>query len=74
MPWMQLLSEEDRTHFSRDIIEVARGCAGVHDFGPFLIELAEWHATAKAVAAGYTAPGDLGWLDEPTPATGTGFA
>ncbi|WP_068255844.1 hypothetical protein [Janibacter corallicola] len=68
MPWMRFLSEEDRAHFSHDIIDVARGCAAVHDFGPFLQELTEWHSTAAAVAAGYTAPDDLDWFDEPVPA------
>ena len=42
----------------------ARRCAAVRDFTPFLVDLAEWRATAVAVAAGYTAPRDLDWIDE----------
>lgn len=68
IPWMRFLTDHDQAQFSHDIIDVARGCAAVRDFGPFLTELAEWHDTAVAVAAGYTAPTDLDWLDEPVPA------
>lgn len=64
-PWLRFLSARDRTSFTTDIIDTARGCAAVHDFGPFLVELHEWQATAAAVAAGYTSPDDLEWLDEP---------
>lgn len=74
MPWMRFLSDEDQAHFSREIIDVARSCAAVRDFGPFLIELAEWHTTAASAAAGYTAPDDLDWLNEPVPATDPRFA
>lgn len=69
MPWMRFLTDTDQVQFSHDIIDVARSCAAVRDFGPFLTELAEWHATAAAVAAGLTPPTDLDWLDEPVPAT-----
>lgn len=68
MPWMRFLTEQDQHLFSHDIVDVARSCAAVRDFGPFLTELAEWHATAAAVAAGFTAPDDLDWLDEPATA------
>lgn len=66
-PWLHFLSADDRTQFAHDIIDTARGCAAVHDFGPFLVELGEWHSTAAARAAGFTAADDLDWLDEPVP-------
>lgn len=66
-PWLRLLDARDRSTFAVDIIDTARGCAAVHDFGPFLVQLHEWQATAAAVAAGFTAPEDLHWLDEPVP-------
>src|SRR5699024_76773 len=62
MPWMRFLSGADQRQFSHDIVDVARSCAAVRDFGPFLTELTEWHSTASAVAAGFTAPEDLDWL------------
>lgn len=68
MPWMRFLTDQDQIQFSHDIVDLARSCAAVRDFSPFLVELAEWHATAAAVAAGFTASDDLDWLDEPTPA------
>lgn len=64
-PWLRFLSSEDTSMFARDIIDTARGCAAVHDFTPFLVELTEWRATATATAAGFTAPQDLDWLDAP---------
>lgn len=64
-PWLRFLDAGDRSSFAVDIVNTARGCAAVHDFTPFLVELHEWQATAEAVAAGFTAPEDLEWLDEP---------
>ena len=63
-PWLHFLGDADRESFATDIIDSARRCAAVRDFTPFLVDLAEWRATAVAVAAGYTAPRDLDWIDE----------
>lgn len=64
-PWLRFLSARDQTLFAREIIDVARSCAAIRDFGPFLVELAEWRRTAAASAAGFTPAPDLEWLDEP---------
>lgn len=67
LPWMAFLSDGGRTEFARSIVATARACAAVRDFGPFLVELHEWHATAEAMAAGYTRVEDIGWYDDPVP-------
>lgn len=64
-PWLRFLGTSDQQLFAREIIDVARSCAAVHNFGPFLVELAEWRRTAAASAAGFTPGPDLEWLDEP---------
>ncbi|MCF6746255.1 type II toxin-antitoxin system Phd/YefM family antitoxin [Blastococcus sp. KM273128] len=64
-PWVQFLEPDDRERFAAEIIEVARACAAVGQFGPVLVTLAAWHSTAEAIAAGYTRDEDLDWLEEP---------
>ena len=68
-PWLRFLSATDQTLFAREIIDVARSCAAVHNFSPFLVELTEWQRTAAASAAGFTPAPDLEWLDEPVVVT-----
>lgn len=66
-PWLHFMDEADRSAFAVDIIDCARRCAAVHNFTPFIVDLAEWRATAVAIAAGYDAPEDLEWIGERRP-------
>jgi hypothetical protein len=68
-PWMRFLSGSEREAFALEIVESARGCAAVQDFGPFLVDLHEWFSTAQAKAAGFTADDALEWYDELPEAT-----
>lgn len=63
-PWMHFLSDPEREMFAQEIVQSARGCAAVQDFGPFLVELHEWYTTAQAKAAGFTPDLDLNWYDD----------
>ena len=69
-PWLALLDVEDQRCFTTEIVSTLRECATAHDFEPFLVELHEWQQTAAALAAGYTAPADLEWLERPNPVAG----
>lgn len=62
-PWMRFLTDTEREEFAAEIVASARACAAVRDFGAFLVDLHEWHQTAKAKAEGYTADVDLDWYD-----------
>ncbi len=64
-PWLGFLPGEQREAFAAEIVEVARACAAISSFDRLFIILAEWKATAEAVAAGYTHDDELDWLDEP---------
>jgi hypothetical protein len=64
-PWMHFLDDEERRQFADEVVEVARACSAVRDFGPLLVCLHEWHATARAIAAGYTRDEDLQWHEDP---------
>lgn len=64
-PWLGFLPGEQREAFAAEIVEVARACAAISSFDRLFIVLAEWKATAEAVAAGYTHDDELDWLDEP---------
>ncbi|WP_423185119.1 type II toxin-antitoxin system Phd/YefM family antitoxin [Arthrobacter sp. NyZ413] len=63
-PWLGFLPHEQREHFATEIVEVARACAAVSSFERLFVVLAEWRATAEAVAAGYTPDDQLEWLDD----------
>ena len=63
-PWLGFLPREQREVFAGEIVEVARACAAISSFDRLFVVLAEWKATAEAVAAGYTPDGELDWLDE----------
>lgn len=66
-PWLGLLTSAEREQFGHEIVAVARSCAAVREFTPFMAELHAWHATAEAKAAGYVAPEDLDWFETPVP-------
>ena len=68
-PWMRFLSGQEREMFAMEIVQSARGCAAVQDFGPFLVDLHEWYATAQAKAAGFTPDDNLDWYDDLPEAT-----
>lgn len=64
-PWLGFLPPAQREAFASEIVEVARACASISSFDRLFIVLAEWRATAEAMAAGYTHDDELDWLDEP---------
>lgn len=64
-PWMAFLTEAERVQFGEEIVAIARSCAAVREFGPFLAELNAWHNSAVAKAAGYAQVEDLDWYDTP---------
>lgn len=68
-PWMRFLSGQEREMFAMEIVQSARGCAAVQDFGPFLVDLHEWYTTAQAKAAGFTPDDNLDWYDDLPEAT-----
>ncbi|MFK0002805.1 type II toxin-antitoxin system Phd/YefM family antitoxin [Paenarthrobacter sp. NPDC090522] len=64
-PWLGFLPHDQREQFASEIVEVARACAAISSFDRLFVVLAEWRATAEAIAAGYTPDHDLDRLDEP---------
>jgi hypothetical protein len=68
-PWMRFLNGPEQEMFAKEIVQSARGCAAVRDFGPFMVDLQEWYATAQAKAAGFTPDDELDWYDELPEAT-----
>ncbi|WP_423185122.1 hypothetical protein [Arthrobacter sp. NyZ413] len=59
-----LAARPSTRHFATEIVEVARACAAVSSFERLFVVLAEWRATAEAVAAGYTPDDQLEWPDD----------
>lgn len=66
-PWVEFLNPNDRELFAHEIVDVARACAAVAQFDRLILTLTAWRSTAQAIAYGYTADDELGWLDEPSP-------
>lgn len=73
-PWLGFLPVKQREQFSAEIVETARACVSITNFGRLSVTVAEWEATAEAVAAGFTPDAELNWLDnaEPVPHPGPG--
>lgn len=63
-PWLMFLEEAEREAFAQEIVSVARACAAVRHFDRLLKVLEEWHRTAQAYAAGYTADMAVDWLED----------
>ena len=40
-PWMRFLSAQGREAVALEVVQCARACAAVRDFGPFLVDLHE---------------------------------
>ena len=66
-PWLGFLHVEQREQFAAEIVEVSRACASISNFDRLFVVLAEWKATAEAIALGYTPDEELDWLDSPEP-------
>lgn len=47
-----MLPESDQAKFGEEIITIARGCAAVRDFGPFLDRFLAWQDLAKNSTTG----------------------
>ncbi|KGM13185.1 hypothetical protein [Cellulomonas bogoriensis] len=63
-PWMTFLSDAEQDVMAKEIVDIARACAGVGRFEPLAIKLSAWRATAEAYAAGVPRDNaDLTWLD-----------
>lgn len=68
-PWLGFLPAGQREQFASEIVEVSRACASISNFDRLFVVLAEWKATAEAMALGYTPDADLDWLDAAEPVT-----
>ncbi len=64
-PWVDFLSATDRQAFAEEVVDVARACASVSRFEPLVLTLTSWHATAQAIASGYTPDHEQQWLEQP---------
>ena len=66
-PWLGFLPVDQREQFASEIVEVSRACASISNFDRLFVVLAEWKATAEAIALGYTPDAELDWLDDAEP-------
>jgi PHD/YefM family antitoxin component YafN of YafNO toxin-antitoxin module len=66
-PWLGFLPVEQRENFASEVVEVSRACASISNFDRLFVVLAEWKATAEAIAFGYTPDAELDWLDAAEP-------
>lgn len=64
-PWLEFLTADERGRFVREIVDVTRACAAVRTYDRLLATFEAWHASAVAIAQGYTPDDALEWLDEP---------
>ncbi|MFT4163923.1 MAG: hypothetical protein QM650_01615 [Microlunatus sp.] len=67
-PWIEFLTEDERSAFAHEIVDVARACATFATFDRLESVVSSWQATAEAAALGIDPTGkDLEWLVEPVP-------
>jgi hypothetical protein len=63
-PWTRFLTEQGRSDFIAELVDVARACAAAGRFEPLAIALHAWQSTAEAKAAGWGQV-EPEWLAEP---------
>jgi hypothetical protein len=56
-PWLAFLSPDDQSAFATEVVDVARACAAISQFGPLLRTVDAWRSSAEQAAAG-PAPDD----------------